>query len=119
MEKASFIRALAASTSLVTLMGSDTTTRGAGRPAASAAAVMAGAMWPSMVAVPVIQVTVPSATRPANLSMVSPSAATSTGGASTPEMSSGANALVVRRSPSTRTVSPCSSGIREARYSFM
>ena len=76
-------------------------------------------MWPPMVAVPVIQVMVPSARRPASLSMVSPKAATSTGGASTLAMSSGAKALVVTRSPSQRTVSPRSRGISDVRYSRM
>ena len=51
--------------------------------------------------------------------MVSPKAATSTGGAAAPLISSGAKALVVTRSPSTWTVSPRSSGISTARYSFM
>ena len=75
-------------------------------------------MWSPMVAVPVIQVMVPSATRPASLSMVSARAATRTGGASTLAMSSGAKALVVTRSPSQRTVSPRSSGISDVRYSL-
>ncbi len=45
---------------------------------------MTGEMCDSIVRVPVIQVTVPSATRPASLSMVSPNAATSTGGVEAP-----------------------------------
>ena len=43
MENKSFTRVLAASTSCVTATGSATTTRGAGRPAASAAAPIVGA----------------------------------------------------------------------------
>ena len=99
-------------------MGRLTTTRGAGRPAASAAAVMAGAMCPAIVPVPVIQVMVPSATVPASFSMVAPSAATRTGGGA-PGTSIGENALVVTRSPALRTVSPRRSGMSDARYSFM
>jgi hypothetical protein len=80
---------------------------------------MVGAMWESMVRVPVIQVTVPSATVPASFSMALPKAATRTGGALTPGTSSGANALVETRSPVTLTVSPLSRGINAARYSLM
>ena len=80
---------------------------------------MVGAMWSPMVAVPVIQVMVPSATVPASLSMAAPRAATRTGGAVTPWMSRGEKALVVMRSPALLTVSPRRSGMSESRYSFM
>ena len=83
MANSSLMRSRAASMSAVTEIGSATPICGAGRPAFSAAARMTGAMCDSMVEMPVIQVTVPSATRPANFSMVSPNAATSTGGAVT------------------------------------
>ena len=76
-------------------------------------------MWLPMVAVPVIQVTVPSATVPARLSMTVPSAATRTGGAVAPGTSSGKGVVVVTRSPVLLTVSPRKRGISEARYSFM
>ena len=81
MAKVLLTSSLVPSTSAVTETGSDTATRGAGRPASSAAARMVGTMCPSMVEVPVIQVMVPSATRPASFSMVLPSAATRVGGA--------------------------------------
>jgi hypothetical protein len=80
---------------------------------------MVGAMWFPIVAVPVIQVMVPSATVPASFSMVVPSAATSTGGGLAPGMAMGAKAFVVTRSPTFDTVSPCKSGISDARYSRM
>ena len=60
------------------------------RPAAVAASVMVGTMWSATVPTPVIQVTVPSAIRPASLSRVGPRAATSTGGGTTVGISSGA-----------------------------
>ncbi len=85
--------------SAVTETGRATPMRGAGRPAFSAASRMTGEMCDAMVRIPVIQVTVPSATRPASLSMVSPKAATSTGGAAAPRNSRGAKAWVVMRSP--------------------
>jgi len=98
-----------------------------GYPPAFAASVTAAAgstdiLIPPSVAFVVYSVLVPSATVPANRSMVAPSAATKTGGASipgTPAMSSGANALVVTRSPVLRAASPWSNGTSDARYSFM
>jgi hypothetical protein len=80
---------------------------------------MVGAMCEARVWVPVIQVTVPSATRPAKFSMAVPSAASSTGGASTSGTLMAWKALTVIRSPLTLTVSPRSSGISPAKYSFM
>src|SRR5438105_10783030 len=74
---------LARSGSVVTATGRPTATRGAGRPASVAALAIEGTMCEARVAGPVIQVTVPSASSPASLSMVGPSAATRTGGAST------------------------------------
>ena len=62
------------------MTGSATPTRGAGRPAASAAAVMVGTTCEPTVAVPVIQVTVPEAVVPAISSIFGPRAATRTGG---------------------------------------
>ena len=119
MENSSSMRARAASTSAVTATGRDTTTRGSGRPAAAAARRIPGEMCDPTVPVPVIQVMVPSATVPASSSMAGPSAATRTGGAVVPRMSSGANAFVVTRSPVLLGASPRSSGMREARYSRM
>ena len=69
--------------------------------------------------VPVIQVTVPSATVPASFSMAVAKRRHQDGRALTSGTSSGAKALVVTRSPVTLTVSPCSRGISAARYSFM
>jgi hypothetical protein len=103
----------------VTATGSDTTILGAGRPAASAAATIVGAVWFLMVPVPVIQVMVPSATVPASFNMAGPKAATSTGGAETPGTSIGAKAFVLTRSPLLLTVSLRKSGMRDARYSFI
>ena len=113
-------RSRAASTSAVTDTGSATAMRGAGRPAFSAAARMTGEMCDAIVWVPVIQVTVPSATRPASLSMVSPSAATSTGGVDGAAQLQGCegvgrDALAVHVAPSRRR----SRGMSAARYSFM
>src|SRR6185437_12360438 len=107
------------STSLVTATGNATNTRGAGRPAAAAAAPIVGAMWSRTVAVPVIHVIVPSATVPASFSIADPSAATSTGGAAAPFTPTGWKALHVTRSPANDTVSPRSKGISADRYSFM
>ena len=56
-----------ASTSSVTQTGRPTPILGSGRPASAAAARMVGMTWDSMVAGPVIQVTVPAAIRPAML----------------------------------------------------
>ena len=64
--------------SLVTQIGSELAICGAARPAAAAAALMMGTVCDASVAGPVIQVTVPSVTVPASLSICSPSAATST-----------------------------------------
>ena len=119
MAIASLIRSLAASMSLVTVTGRATPTRGSGRPAASAAARMVGTMCSAMVPVPVIQVTVPSATVPASLSMTVPRAATRTGGAVAPGTPRGRGVLVDTRSPVLLTVSPRRRGMSEARYSFM
>ena len=71
--------ARAASGSLVTQTGRMHTTRGLGRPAACAAAVMVGTMCSRTVAGPVIHSTVPSASSPASRSMAGPSAASSSG----------------------------------------
>ena len=76
-------RSRAASASSVTQIGSAANTSGAGRPAASAAAVIVGTVCDASVAGPVIHVTVPSATRPASCSIFGPSAAINTGGGGT------------------------------------
>ena len=119
MAVALLMRSLAAPTSLVTQTGRATPTRGSGLPAAWAAARMVGTMWFSMVPVPVIQVTVPSATVPANFSMRVPRAATRTGGAVAPGTPRGRGVVVVTRSPTLLTASPWRSGMSEARYSSM
>ena len=75
-------------------------------------------MCEARVAGPVIQVTVPSASSPASLSMVGPSAATRTGGVST-LTSNGAIVVALSVSPLNVTASPCSSGISADRYSRM
>jgi hypothetical protein len=64
----------------VTQIGSEARTRGAGRPAFSAAAVIVGTVWEASVAGPVIHVTVPSAIVAARRNICSPSAAITTGG---------------------------------------
>ena len=79
MENIWAARSRAPSGSPVTHTGSRHTTRGAGRPASAAAAVIAGTMWLSIVAGPVIHNTVPSASRPASRSIRGASAASSTG----------------------------------------
>ena len=99
----------------MTHTGSAHTTRGAGRPAAAAAAVIVGAMWVPMVAGPVIQVAVPSAMRPVTLSIWVPSAATSTGTGGASGMSRAS--LAVSVSPSKSTASPRTRGRRMERYS--
>ena len=78
---------------------------------------MVGTVCSESVAGPVIQVTVPSASRPAIFSISGPSAATTTGGGSTPSMSSAA--LVDSVSPANAAGSPCSNGPRIERYSRM
>ena len=110
---------LAPSASAVTATGRPTTTRGAGLPAFSAAVVMEGTMWPPTVAGPVIQVTVPSANRPASRSMTGARAARSTGGWVTPFTSSGPNVFAFSVSPSKLTCSPRRPGSRADRYSRM
>ena len=78
---------------------------------------MVGTVWSASVAGPVIQVTVPSAIRPASFSISGPSAATTTGGAATPSMASGALVDIV--SPVNAAGSPWRSGTRIDRYSRM
>lgn len=91
------------------------TTRGAGRPAASAARVMAGTIRSSRTAGPAHVVTVPSASSPAMRSITGPSADSSTDGGRTPGTSTAPAAE--RVSPRYATVSPRSSGPRTSRYS--
>ena len=79
MENTLAAAARAAPGSLVTQMGRMHTTRGLGRPAASAAAVMVGTMCERTVAGPVIHSTVPSAYSAASRSIRGPSAASSSG----------------------------------------
>ena len=64
-------------------------TRGAGRPAASAAARMVGTMCAPMVSVPVIQVTVPSATVPGQLEHGAAQGGHQHGAAAAPECRAG------------------------------
>src|SRR2546421_3884133 len=118
MAKIRLAASLAWSASVVTEPGSPTATRGAARPASSAALVMVGTMCDAMVCGPVIQVTVPSASWPASLSMVGPRAATRTGGAST-LTSNGAIVVALMVSPLYEIDSPRSSGISADRYSRM
>src|SRR5687768_9140231 len=92
-------RSRAPSASLVTHTGRLTATRGAGRPASSAALLIDGTMCDSTVAGPVIQVVVPSASEPASFSIVGARAATSTGGAGA-FTSSGAIVAALSVSPS-------------------
>ena len=75
-------------------------------------------MWDSMVAGPVIQVTVPVASRPARVSMVVPSAATSTGGVGA-SIWSGPKVEALSVSPTKLAGSPSSRGMRIERYSRM
>ena len=63
----------------VTHTGRAAITRGLGRPAASAAAVIVGIVWPASVAGPVHHVSVPSASSAAALSICGPRAATTIG----------------------------------------
>ena len=74
---------------------------GAGRPAASAAALILGTTWRARVATPVIQVTVPSVSRPARSSIRGPRAATTRpgGGVLSPRV-----IRAVRRRPATSAV---------------
>ena len=62
--------------SLVTHTGRAAITRGAGRPAASAAALIVGIVWSASVLGPVHHVSVPSASSAATFSICGPSAAT-------------------------------------------
>ena len=78
---------------------------------------MVGTVCSVRVAGPVIQVTVPSASCPASFSISGPSAATTTGGASTPSMPS--DAFADRVSPVNAAGSPWSNGPRIERYSRM
>src|SRR4051812_8972837 len=110
-------RSRAASASAVTHTGRLVTMRGAGRPARSAAAVIAGTVCSASVAGPVIRVTVPSVTVPASSSIFGPSAATSAGTGGRSGTSSAAWVVIV--SPSASALSPRRSGISTARYSRM
>src|SRR5580692_8777940 len=99
MAKVRAARVRAASGSVVTQTGRETTTWGAGRPAFEAAEVMVGTMWSERVLRPTIQVMVPEACRAAIPSMTVPRAATRTGGAVAPSVSGGPRVLVRRESP--------------------
>ena len=77
------IRSRASSRLPVTQIGSPAMTRGAGRPASAAAAVIWGTTWRSSVLGPVIHVTVPSESVPARRSIFGPRAATTRPGGAT------------------------------------
>ena len=77
-----------------------------------------GMMWVSMVAGPVIQVTVPDAIRPAMASMVLPEGGHQHRGAGA-SIWSGPKVEARRVSPAKLTCSPSSRGIRTDRYSRM
>ena len=72
-------RSSAPGTSEVTPTGSEAITRGAGRPAASAAAVIVGMVWSASVFGPTHHVYVPSASSAVAFSICGPSAATTIG----------------------------------------
>ena len=93
------------------------TTRGAGRPAASAAAVILGTTWDSTVSRPVIHNTVPSATDPASSSIRGARAASRTGVYTSRGVEIVARAVTV--SPSNDTRPSRSSGSSAPRYSRM
>src|SRR3954447_23870969 len=120
MAKALLARSLAPSGSLVMQTGSPTTTRGAGRPAFSAAPPMVGTMWSATVAGPVIQVIVPSARVPAIFNISGARAAISTGQDSAPGTVIGPNEVSADIvSPLNCTLPPLTAGPRIERYSRM
>ena len=117
MAKTRAARSLARSGSSVTQTGRMHTTRGLGRPAASAAAVITGTMWSRTVPGPVIHNTVPSVCSPARRSICGPSAATTTG----TRPGDGVVSPMFARTVVPLNAAGClsSSGSRTARYSRM
>src|SRR5438445_207764 len=109
--------ARAAATSFVTATGRPTTTRGAGRPAWAAASRMRGTVCSRIVLGPVIQVIVPSASRPVSASILGARAATRIAHGFPPGT---ASCAFTRYSlPQWLTLPLRMSGPRTARYSFM
>src|ERR1700736_2190919 len=106
MEKALAAKARALSGSSVTQTGRATTIRGAGRPAADAAAVIVGTMYELNVLAATIQVMVPSASSPVSFNIWGASAATRTGHGCAPATLRGAIVRAVTVAPSNRTCSP-------------
>src|SRR5437867_6563839 len=109
--------ARAPATSFVTATGRPTTTRGAGRPAWAAASRMRGTVCSRIVFGPVIQVIVPSASRPVSASILGARAATRIAHGFPPGT---ASCAFTRYSlPQWLTLPLRMSGPRTARYSFM
>ena len=111
-------RCRASSTSSVTATGRPTPTRGRGRPAASAAAVIDGAIRSPITSGAAIHVRVPSASSPATRSSAGPRAATRIGTGPASSTLIGPMSVVARSvSPFTSTGWPSSAGRRAERYS--